>query len=127
MSNPFVTGRGRVVLTLPFPPTMNTYWRHVGSRVLLSSDGRQYREEVGLACLIAGRPRLEGRLEIDLLVYPPDNRRHDLDNLLKGILDGLQHAGLYEDDSQIDKLRICRRHVYKPPSVVVTVSTLEGS
>jgi len=40
--------------------------------------------------------------------FPPDRRRRDLDNLQKSTLDALEHAGLYEDDSQIDLL-IARR------------------
>jgi crossover junction endodeoxyribonuclease RusA len=41
-------------------------------------------------------------------VYPPDARKRDLDNLLKCLLDSLQTAKVYEDDSQIDYLLIKR-------------------
>ena len=34
--------------------------------------------------------------------------RRDLDNLLKGLLDALTHAGLWLDDSQVADLRIRR-------------------
>lgn len=43
-----------------------------------------------------------------LLVCVPDKRKRDLDNVAKATLDALQHAGLYDDDSQIDELRIVR-------------------
>jgi crossover junction endodeoxyribonuclease RusA len=43
--------------------------------------------------------------------FPPDRRRRDLDNLAKPTLDALEHAGVYEDDSQIDLLIIRRRDV----------------
>ena len=36
--------------------------------------------------------------------YPPDNRRRDLDNAQKALLDALQHGGAYRDDSQIVRL-----------------------
>jgi len=94
--------------TLPFPPSVNHYYRHVGARVLISSEGRKYREAVWLAVLEQGRKKHDGRLYVEILVNAPDKRRRDLDNLLKGLLDALQHAGLYEDDSQIDKLTITR-------------------
>lgn len=53
------------------------------------------------------------RLRVELSVTPPDNRRRDLDNLLKAVLDGLGFAGVYDDDSQIDELLVIRRPVRK--------------
>ena len=47
-----------------------------------------------------------GRLRVEIEAFRPDKRRRDLDNLLKATLDGLAHAGVYEDDSQIIDLRI---------------------
>lgn len=32
--------------TLPFPPSNNTYYRHVDSKVLLSEKGRKYKKLV---------------------------------------------------------------------------------
>jgi len=43
-----------------------------------------------------------------IVVAPPDRRRRDLDNVLKSLLDSLEHAGVYTDDSQIRKLSIER-------------------
>ena len=48
----------------------------------------------------------KGKLRVEIEAWRPDNRRRDLDNLLKATLDGLAHAGVYEDDSQIVDLRI---------------------
>ena len=31
---------------LPWPPSVNHYYRHVGPRVLISRDGRKYRDNV---------------------------------------------------------------------------------
>jgi len=96
-------------LTLPWPPTFNTYWRFVKGRVLISKKGRQYRKAVQDEALVQGFPRLgDARLRVAVLAYPPDRRRRDLDNLPKGLLDALGHAGVYDDDSQIDDLRIKR-------------------
>ncbi len=86
---------------LPFPPSVNRYYRHVGYRTLLSREGRQYRAAV--CSLLAGRVQqpLSVPLQAELHLYPPDRRRRDWDNFQKGVWDSLQHAGIYLDDSQV--------------------------
>lgn len=114
-------------LSLPWPPSVNTYWRHVslptrGGRLahktLISEKGRRYRERVKLALadLFHSSNRhqraawfdMRGRLAVRLVAHPPDRRARDLDNLPKAILDALQYGGVYADDSQIDYLQIER-------------------
>jgi crossover junction endodeoxyribonuclease RusA len=56
--------------------------------------------------------------------FPPDRRRRDLDNLAKPTLDALEHAGVYEDDSQIDLLIIRRQDVVRGGSLQVAVDDL---
>ena len=98
------------LLDLPYPPSINHYWRHVGPRTLISREGRTFRTNV-CALLGGGGPRKPpagGRIALCMDAFPPDRRRRDLDNIQKPVLDALQHAGVYEDDSQIDLL-ITRR------------------
>lgn len=94
-------------LVLPWPPSVNHYWRRVGARTLISRHGRKYKLDVAAAC-IAKRTRPSGeRLSVSIVAFPPDRRRRDLDNLFKPVLDSL--AGYaYDDDSQIDLLTIER-------------------
>ena len=91
-------------LTLPWPPSVNRAYRHVGARVLVSRAGRQFREKV--VSIARGTARLKGPLTLTATFHPPDNRRRDLDNLMKLTQDSLQHAGLYDDDSQIRHLHL---------------------
>jgi crossover junction endodeoxyribonuclease RusA len=91
---------------LPYPPSINHYWRHVGPRTLISREGRAFRTNV---CALLGgggprRPPAGGRIALCMDAFPPDRRRRDLDNIQKPVLDALQHAGIYQDDSQIDLL-----------------------
>jgi crossover junction endodeoxyribonuclease RusA len=50
----------------------------------------------------------EDRISLEVYAHPPDRRRRDIDNILKCLCDGLQHAGVYEDDCQIDEIHISR-------------------
>ena len=60
-------------------------------------------------------------------LFPPDRRKRDLDNVLKALLDALQHAGCYDDDSQLDDIRIVRCEVRKGGSCVVVITPIESS
>ena len=118
-----------ISLTLPFPPTLNTYWRHVaikGSpRTLISDKGRRYRETVARICMAAGRPSVgTARLRVSIEACPPDRRARDLDNILKSLLDALGHAGIYADDSQIDRLEVVRGAIDPVGLVHVTVQEI---
>lgn len=104
---------------LPFPPSVNHYWRNFRGRTVISQKGRRFRDDV-CALLAAGggngprKPPCGGRIALAMEAFPPDRRRRDLDNLQKATLDALQHAGLYHDDSQVDLL-IARRCAVEPP------------
>lgn len=93
-------------LQLPFPPSVNHYWRHVGKRVLISKQGREYRTEVGSLIRRKRVEAFEGDLIVDIKLTPPDRRRRDIDNSLKALLDAMQFGGVYLDDSQIVRLTI---------------------
>ena len=96
-----------IEITLPFPPTVNTYWRKWNNRMVISEKGRAYREIVGDLMTIQGKVFHTSKpLRVEIKAYRPDKRRRDLDNLLKATFDALAHAGVYEDDSQIVDLRI---------------------
>jgi Holliday junction resolvase RusA-like endonuclease len=95
-----------ICFELPYPPSINHYWRRVGSRTLISREGRRFRDRV-MAILAAMRVQpVAGRLAVEVDAYPPDNRRRDIDNIQKALLDALQHGGAYIDDSQIVRLAI---------------------
>ncbi len=113
------------ILELPYPPSINHYWRRVGPRTLISREGRAFRRNVR-ALLGGGGPRKPpsgGRIALCMDAFPPDRRVRDLDNLQKSVCDSLQHAGIYEDDSQIDLLLTRRRGVV--PGGRLNVEVLE--
>ena len=103
-------------MTLPYPPSVNHYWRKWHNRMVISREGRTYRERVrALLAPAPGsggngprKPPSGGRIALAMDAFPPDRRRRDLDNIQKAVLDSLEHGGVYEDDSQVDLL-ITRR------------------
>ena len=93
-----------IELELPYPPSVNHYYRRVGQRTLISRQGRRYREHVAALVAAAGLRPVAGRVELRLEFYPPDRRRRDLDNVLKALWDALEKGGAYHDDSQVKKV-----------------------
>ena len=110
-----------IELELPYPPSVNHYYRHVGPRTLISREGRRFRQRVCASLANVGDRRLQGPLHIEIEVYPPDRRRRDIDNVQKALLDALQHGGLYEDDSQIVKLDIEKHGCVKGGRALVRI------
>lgn len=118
-----VNGREYSV-SLPWPPSINTYWRRVGERTLLSRKGREYRRACGLivGSVLGEIYPMTERLTIAIVAHQPDLRVRDLDNLLKAPLDALEHAGVYMSDSQIDDLRITRAMDRDYPRLDITIT-----
>lgn len=97
-------------LTLPWAPSVNTYYRRSGHTIHMSVKGRKFKEAVK-AQLIGERLHKEGiteRLRIRIELCPPNLRKFDIDNRVKPILDALQAGGLFVDDEQIDHISIKR-------------------
>jgi len=106
---------------LPYPPSINHYWRRVGPRTLISREGRRFRERVtGILAAEGVRP-ITGPLAVEVEVFPPDARRRDCDNTLKALLDALQHGGAYADDSQIVDLSIKKREPVQGGKSIVRI------
>lgn len=96
---------GAVEFDVPWPPSLNRYYRHVGPRVLISREGRRYRR-MAVSRLGGLFKKLSGAVSLSLDCYPPDRRRRDVDNILKCLLDSLVHAGVMEDDSLVRRLHM---------------------
>jgi crossover junction endodeoxyribonuclease RusA len=115
----------RVVLVLPLPPSVNGYWRSVPAtrnhraRVLISEEGRRFKDRCRLAAIAQCRTPLTGDLSITATVYFRDHRR-DLDNVFKPLLDALQGAA-YANDRQIVHLDFRKALDKARPRVELTI------
>jgi len=115
-----------MIATLPFPPSVNHYWRKWNNRMVISKRGREYRRAIcGLLASGTGqKPPYTGRIALCMDAFPPDRRRRDLDNLPKALQDSLAYAGVYEDDSQIDLLVVRRRDKVPGGNIVVRIDDI---
>lgn len=103
-SNPAIS------MMLPYPPSLNRCWRKYRNRMVRDQKYLDYRLAIKFVVAdyrydkkIPSEP-MQGLLRVSLLIHPPDNRRRDLDNTLKAILDSLQYAEVYTDDWQVRQL-----------------------
>ena len=100
-------------LTLPFPPSINHYWKHkvVGRRaqVYLSKQGIDFKVMVNSAVLQSTpMQQFTGRVGVSIVLNPPTLRKFDIDNRIKAALDALTGAGVWIDDEQVDELTVVR-------------------
>ena len=115
-------------LNLPFPPSMNTYWRNFRGRTILSPAGREFKAAVADYVVEYRVPKLgEAKLRISMVLFPRDKRKIDIDNRIKCVLDALQDAGVFDDDFQVDELSIVRGKPIKGGGIRVLIEQIETS
>lgn len=119
-----------IELELPMPPSANRYWRYVNGKVLKSKQARDYIKIIGDLWMVYKAQKKakafgkDQRLQIYIQVFPPNRIRRDLDNLLKVLMDSLEHAGLFTNDEQIDDIRIMRMEIYPGGKMVICLREL---
>lgn len=104
-------------IRMPFPPSVNSYWRNVGGRMVLSAGARKFHDRALCAMekQIGGRHELFcGPVRVEAVLHPPDRRTRDLDNYLKAMLDACTRAGIWTDDSLVREIRIAFGEVRRP-------------
>ncbi|EEM8025485.1 RusA family crossover junction endodeoxyribonuclease [Salmonella enterica] len=120
-------------LILPFPPSVNTYWRApnkgpLAGRHLISAVGRKYQSAACVA-IIEQLRRLpkptSTHAAVEIILYPPDKRIRDLDNYNKALFDALTYAGVWEDDSQVKRMLVEWEPVFPKGKVEITITKLE--
>ena len=114
-------------IALPYPPSVNHYWRHTRSgRHYISEAGRKFKAEA-LQILQQFDPFI-GAVAVHLEVYYPDNRNRDPDNINKGLFDSLVSSGLIQDDNNKIVQDFCSKNcgIKKGGMVVVKIRGLEN-
>lgn len=114
------TGQRPVMLTLPYPPSLNRMYRAVNGRSILSAEGREYKSRVKSLALLA-RP-LDGPVSVSAWLYRPA-KRGDLDNSFKALLDALKGVA-FHDDAQVQQIHAVRYDDKDNPRAEVAVSAV---
>jgi len=116
-----------LVLNLPYPPSINSYWRANGHRRFISKEGMLFRERVAEYITDYKVPHLGGsvRLQMEIVLYPRDRRMQDIDNRVKALWDALE-GWVYENDSQIDVLIVKRGEVRKGGGCLVMIEEIDA-
>lgn len=115
------SARVGATLTVPVPPSANRWHRHVGQRVLLSSEARAYLK--ALPAHLPGLQPIDGPIRVDIR-WVRERRSGDVDKRGAILLDALQGLA-YHDDSQVADYRIWRDDSEREsPRMVVTITPL---
>lgn len=111
-------------IILPFPPSLNHYWRKDRGEIHISEEGKKYIARVKQLALLNGRgdteyslkvlrqPKPKQKLKVCAVFHCPDNGRRDLDNLFKVLFDCMTKAKVWHDDSQVfelDAMKLLKR------------------
>ena len=119
----------RLVIPRKPPPTGNRLSRlHWTKKREIK---KLWQDEVAIAAILAGKPRLQ-RAKVQIVLYYRVIRRRDSDNLMGGagkfLLDGLRYAGVIPDDDQLT-IEVCEPKVVidrERPRVEIELTELEG-
>jgi crossover junction endodeoxyribonuclease RusA len=101
-------------LRLPYPPSINAYWLTSGRRKYISKRGVAFKLAVQDYVIEHCIPKLgDVDLEVDVILHPRSKKLMDIDNCLKAILDSCQDAGIFDCDSQVQRLTVERGETIK--------------
>jgi crossover junction endodeoxyribonuclease RusA len=112
-------------LELPYPPSFNHQLVYVHGRPKLSKEAWQYRKVVRQRVLEARQSSFLKPLAVRIELYPPDERPRDADNAQKSILDALQQAGVFWDDSQVVWLLTVKLDPVAPGKAIVVIQGID--
>jgi crossover junction endodeoxyribonuclease RusA len=115
-----------LVLSLPLPPSVNSYRTIFRNRMGISKAGKEFKAKVSDYVIEYKVPKLgAARLEMKVVLYPRDKRKQDIDNRIKALWDALGDAGVFDDDEQIDVLLIERGEIKKGGGCLVMIDILD--
>lgn len=116
---------GELRLELPWPPSINHYWRRHGHVIHVSTAGTRFARLCGLAVRsqFCAAP-IDQPVAVLVEAWAATRSVWDVDNRVKPLLDALTRAELWVDDSVVRDLRIVDRGRCRGGKVVLWVRPL---
>ena len=96
------------IFLLPYPPSVNSLWRHTGKRTYRTNKYTSWAAEAAEYLSgqdIPSKP-IAHPVKIEMAVGRPDRRRRDIDNLVKSVLDIICQNNILEDDHWVHDLNV---------------------
>lgn len=103
-----------MIFYLPWPTSTNTNWRKGNNKMYLSKPYRVFKRDASIEIMMTKQLKgykasREGtQYHVQIVLFPPDNRKYDIDNRIKAILDVLTINGVWTDDSLVNSIDIGR-------------------
>jgi Holliday junction resolvase RusA-like endonuclease len=95
-------GEQKTFLKCPFlPPSVNKCYMRFRRSVHLTSEAKKFKDNVAALCV--GKKKVLGTVALYIRAHKQTARRWDVDNILKMIIDGIQHR-LIGDDSLVMRI-----------------------
>ncbi len=113
-----------LILTIPPTTTNHTYFRSANKRMFKNPDITAWEEENLWKLkkrIRKVKPSYLGLLTVDLTFFYDNRRANDIDGRNKAVLDLLEKAGAYENDSLITDLMVHKRYDKENPRLEVQI------
>lgn len=112
--------------TLPYPPSINSYWATFRNRRITTKRGRDYVKLVAeeMIKLNLHSEMVSDDIAFEMTINPPTLRKYDVDNFTKGVFDALTKCDFWVDDEQVQKLTVRKGVKIKGGNVEVAITKL---
>ena len=111
----------RTILTIP--PSANSQWRIANNRIFKTRLAKDWQEEAAWELKISakGEKTPFDKIRVTMDVFFPDNRKRDLDNLLKLTGDAIQESGVVRNDADIWEWNVKKKLDREKPRMEVEI------
>lgn len=120
--------RAALSVHMPFPVSVNAMFSHGTIRGVTrrfpSRAYKAWRKAADWTVRLQRPRRFDGRVKVEIQLYPGSARRRDTDNFIKPCLDCLVRAGVLRDDSQVEDVRAVMGDVAAQPHAIVRIEPI---